>query len=65
MKDKDFEGIIGFVMLLLGAAVVIKIIDEATKQARYKCPRYGIGIVKNQNPCPHCNSPIRWGGYYA
>ena len=65
MKDKDFKGIIGFVLLLLGAAGVIKIIDEAVKRAHYKCPRCGMDITKNENPCSHCCSPIRWGKYYA
>lgn len=60
MKDSDFEGIIGFILLLLGATAVIKIIDEATNQARYKCPTCKSDVGKNQNPCPHCNAPIRW-----
>lgn len=57
---KEFEGLAAFILLLLGAAAVIKIIDDATKQTRYKCPRCGGEIHRNQNPCPHCRAPVRW-----
>jgi len=63
MVDKDFQDIIGFILLLLGAAVVIKIIDEATKTAHYKCPRCSGELTKGQNPCRHCYAPIRWKIY--
>lgn len=60
MKTDDFDNIIGFILLLIGATAIIKIIDEATRSANYKCPRCKIDIKKGQNPCPNCYSPIRW-----
>jgi len=57
---KDFDALVGFILLVLGAATVIKIIDDATKQTHYKCPRCGQEIIRSQNPCPHCGAPIRW-----
>ena len=57
---KDFDDFIGFLILMLGAAVVIKIIDEASKTTKYKCPNCNTPLSKNINPCPKCKTPIRW-----
>jgi rubrerythrin len=57
---KDFDALIGFILLVVGTAAVIKIIDEATKQTRYLCPHCNGVISRNQNPCPYCRAPIRW-----
>ena len=57
---KDFDDFIGFLILMLGAAVVIKIIDDASKKTKYQCPNCNTPLSKNTNPCPKCRTPIRW-----
>jgi rubrerythrin len=56
----DFDDFLAFIILLLGAAVVIKIIDDATKSTRYQCPNCGTVVPKGTNPCPNCKTPLRW-----
>lgn len=56
----DFDDFLGFIILLLGAAVVIKIIDDATKATRYECPNCGAIVNKGVSPCPKCRTPLRW-----
>ena len=57
---KDFDAFIAFILLMLGAAVVLKIIDEASKSTRYECPNCGSTLIKGTNPCPKCKTPLRW-----
>ena len=57
---KDFDSFIAFILLLLGAAVVLKIIDEASKSTKYECPNCRAILVKGTNPCPKCKTPLRW-----
>ena len=54
---KDFDDLIGFLIVLLGAAVVIKIIDDASKKTRYQCPNCSTTLTKDTNPCPKCKTP--------
>lgn len=56
----DLDDFLGFILFLIGAAVVVKIIDEATKSAKYQCPNCGTIIAKGVNPCPKCKTPLRW-----
>ena len=56
----DFDDFLAFIILLLGAAVVIKIIDDATKSTRYECPNCGTVVAKGTNPCTNCKTPLRW-----
>ncbi|MCJ7631972.1 rubrerythrin-like domain-containing protein [Candidatus Bathyarchaeota archaeon] len=56
----DFDDFLAFIILLLGAAVVIKIIDDATKSTRYECPNCGTILSKGTSPCPKCGTPLRW-----
>jgi len=56
----DFDAFIGFILLMLGAALVLKIIDDATKSTRYECPNCGATLKKGTNPCPKCRTPLRW-----
>ncbi len=56
----DLEDFLGFIVILLGAAVVVKIIDEATKSPKYQCPNCGTILPKGVNPCPKCKTPLRW-----
>ena len=56
----DFEDFLGFIILLLGAAAVITIIDNATKSTKYQCPNCGTIVSKGTNPCPKCGTPLRW-----
>jgi hypothetical protein len=37
-----------FILLSLGASLVIKIIDDATKSAHYRCPRCGKDLIKDK-----------------
>lgn len=57
---KDIDSLVGFILLIMGAAAVGKIISDATKNSSYKCPRCTSAIFQNQNPCPSCGSPLRW-----
>jgi predicted RNA-binding Zn-ribbon protein involved in translation (DUF1610 family) len=56
----DFDDFLVFIILLLGAAVVIKIIDDATNKTRYECPNCRAILSKGMSPCPKCGTPIRW-----
>jgi ribosomal protein L37E len=56
---KDFDSLVGFILLLMGAAAVGKIISDATKKTPYKCPRCGEEIFQNQDSCPSCGSILR------
>ncbi|MEM2905012.1 MAG: zinc-ribbon domain-containing protein [Candidatus Bathyarchaeia archaeon] len=57
---KDFDALIAFILLMIGAAVVLKIIDDASKSAKYVCPNCGTELVKGTTPCPSCRTPLRW-----
>ena len=57
---KDFDDLLKFIIVVLGATAVIKIINDATKKMYYKCPRCGAEVMKNENPCPYCSTPIGW-----
>ena len=56
----DFDDFLAFIIVLLGAAVVIKVIDDATKATKYKCPNCGTIVTKGTTPCPNCKMPLRW-----
>jgi rubrerythrin len=56
----DFDDFLAFIILLLGAAAVITIIDNATKSTKYQCPNCGTIVSKGTNPCPKCGTPLRW-----
>ncbi len=56
----DLEDFIGFIIVLLGAAAVVAIIDKATKSTRYQCPNCGTVVAKGVNLCPKCKTPLRW-----
>jgi rRNA maturation endonuclease Nob1 len=56
----DFDDFLAFILLMLGAAVVIKIIDDATKATRYECPNCRTVVNKGTSPCPKCGTPLRW-----
>ena len=57
---KDSDDLVGFILLMLGAAVVGKIISDATKKSPYTCPRCREQVFQNQDSCPHCQSPLSW-----
>ena len=57
---KDFDSLLGFILLMVGAAAVGKIINDATKKSPYKCSRCGAEIFQNENPCHSCGASIRW-----
>jgi len=56
----DFDDFLAFIILLIGAAAVVKIIDEATNKTRYECPNCRMIIWRGTSPCPRCGTPLRW-----
>jgi hypothetical protein len=56
----DLENFLGFIVVLLGAAVIITIIDKATNSKKYQCPNCGAIVPQGVNPCPNCKRPLRW-----
>lgn len=60
MSGSSTGALIGLILAVLGAAAVIKIIDDATKEKRYVCPSCGRTLRKNTATCPSCKTPLRW-----
>jgi hypothetical protein len=56
----DFDDLLALIIVLIGAAAVIAIIDDATKKTKYKCPSCGNIVAKGTTPCPYCKIPLRW-----
>lgn len=57
---KELDALIGFILFTLAAGAVIKILDDANKKARYRCPRCGNDVRIYDNPCPYCRAPLQW-----
>jgi len=60
MTGSSTGALIGLILAVLGAAAVIKIIDDATKEKRYVCPTCGHTLRKNSVQCPSCKTTLRW-----
>lgn len=60
MSGSSTNALIGLILAVLGAAAVIKIIDEATKEKRYVCPTCGHILRKGSARCPNCKTTLRW-----
>lgn len=60
MSGSSTGALIGLILALVGAAVVIKIIDDVTKEKRYVCPTCGHTLRKGSVQCPSCKTPLRW-----
>ncbi len=60
MSGSSTGALIGLILAVLGAAAVIKIIDDATKEKRYVCPNCRHTLRKNSLQCPSCKTPLRW-----
>ena len=60
MSGSSTNALIGLILAVLGAAVVIKIINEATKEKRFVCPGCGHTLRKGSLRCPKCGITLRW-----
>ena len=60
MSGSSTNALIGLILAVVGAAVVIKIIHEATKEKQYVCPSCGHILRKGTSHCPNCKTPLRW-----
>lgn len=60
MSGSSTGALIGLILALLGAAAVIKIIDDATKEKRYVCPGCGHTLRNGIQRCPKCGITLRW-----
>jgi lipopolysaccharide biosynthesis regulator YciM len=60
MSDSAVKALIGLIIGILGAAAVIKIIDDATKERKYVCPQCGHVLRHGTARCPACKTPLRW-----
>jgi rubrerythrin len=56
----DFDDFLAFIIVLIGAAAVITIIDQATNKTKYECPNCHAILSRGMSPCPNCKTPIRW-----
>lgn len=56
----ETQALIDFILYNIPPGVIVKICDEAERQARYKCPRCNDVVGRGDNPCPHCRAPLRW-----
>ena len=52
--------LIGIALAVVGAAALIKIIDDSLKSKRYVCPECGYSLRKSQRKCSNCGTYIRW-----
>lgn len=59
-RDSAVDALIGFIIGVVGAALVVKIIDEVTKEKRYVCPKCGQALRNGITHCPHCGIALRW-----
>lgn len=59
-KDSAVDGLIAFIIGVLGAALVVKIIDEATKEKKYVCPQCAHPVRMGATHCPNCGITLRW-----
>lgn len=60
MSDSAVKALIGLIIGILGAAAVIKIIDDATKERKYVCPQCGHILRQGTSRCPKCKTQLRW-----
>jgi rubrerythrin len=56
----EIEYFLQFITLRIGAAEVLKILENTQKNRRYLCPNCKTIISKETTPCPKCKTPLRW-----
>ena len=59
-SDSALGALIGLAIGLVGAAVVIKIIDDATKKRKAICPNCKAELPYKVQQCPMCGILLRW-----
>ena len=59
-RDSAIGGLIAFIIGILGVAVVLKIIHDATKEKKYVCPNCAYILRKGVVRCPKCQTQLRW-----
>ncbi len=60
MSDSAVKGLIAFIIGVVGATIVLKVIDDATKQKKYVCPQCDHVLRKGVARCPNCKISLRW-----
>jgi predicted RNA-binding Zn-ribbon protein involved in translation (DUF1610 family) len=56
----EIADFINFIISRIGAAEVVRIIENAHMSTRYLCPNCKTIIAKGTYPCPECGTPLRW-----
>jgi len=59
-NNSAMGALIGLALAVVGAAAVIKIVDDAFKEKKYVCPECEHTLRKGQKKCTHCGTVIRW-----
>ena len=59
-KDSAIAGLIAFILGVVGVVAVLKLIDDATKEKKYVCPKCGHVLRRGTEKCPKCQIPLRW-----
>ena len=59
-SNSAIGALIGIALAVVGAAALVKIIDDSLKSKRYVCPECGRSLRMNQKKCPDCGTYIRW-----
>ena len=54
------DSLIGLIIGILGAAVIIKIVNDAAKERKYECPNCANVVRKGSLRCPKCKISLRW-----
>lgn len=54
------DALVDFILFNIPAGDIIKIIDDATANARYTCKRCKGDVVRTDNQCATCHAPLRW-----
>ena len=54
------DSLIALIIGILGAAVIIKIVEDAAKKKRYECPNCANVVRKGSLQCPECKTLLRW-----
>lgn len=58
--DSALGSLIGLAIGLIGAAIVVSIIDEVTKKRKAICPSCKIELPFRVQNCPSCGILLRW-----
>lgn len=59
-SGSSLSALIGLAIVIVGAAVVIKIIDNATKKRKAICPSCKVDLPFKVERCPSCGILLRW-----